>query len=130
MAVVGLTEARIRDLPLGSGIWRDQQVKGLLVICHQNTRTYAVQGDVRRNGRFIRTVRVKIERCDRLNLRDARLRAKALMVQIQSGIDPTSGPEETGITLEQLLERYLEARKLSEATVHGYVSPLPRQHRV
>ena len=38
MAVVNLTEARIRELPPGSGIWRDEQVKGLLVICHKSTR--------------------------------------------------------------------------------------------
>jgi hypothetical protein len=62
MAVLNLTEARIRDLQLGSGIHRDEQVKGLMVICHASTKTYAVQGDVRRNGRHIRTVRVKIDR--------------------------------------------------------------------
>jgi len=120
MAVVGLTEARVRDLPLGSGIWRDEQVKGLLVVCHKNAKTYAVQGDVRRNGRFIRTVRMKIERCDRIGLREARMRAKTLMVQIQSGVDPSASPEETAITLGQLLERYIEARDLAAATVVGY----------
>ena len=59
MAVMNLTEARINALPLGSGIWRDEQVKGLMVICHASTKTYAVQGDVRRGGRHIRTVRSK-----------------------------------------------------------------------
>ena len=68
MAVINLTEARINALRLGSGIWRDEQVKGLLVICHASTRTYAAQGDVRRNGRHVRTVRVKIDRCDRMGL--------------------------------------------------------------
>lgn len=62
MAVMNLTEASIRQLKLGSGIWRDEQVKGLMVICHAATKTYAVQGDVRRNGRHVRTVRVKIDR--------------------------------------------------------------------
>ena len=99
MAVVNLTEARIRDLEPGSGIWRDEQVKGLMVLCHRTTKTYAVQGDVRRNGRHIRTVRVKIDRCDRIGLREARNRAKALMSQIQSGVDPTAKPDETGITV-------------------------------
>src|SRR5688500_2471468 len=78
MAVLNMTEARISALPLGSGIWRDEQVKGLLVICHATTRTYAAQGDVRRNGRHVRTVRVKIDRCDRMGLREARRRAKEL----------------------------------------------------
>src|SRR3569833_2162393 len=106
MAVINLTEARIRDLPLGSGIHRDEQVKGLMVICHQASRTYAVQGDVRRNGRHIRTVRMKIDRCDRIGLREARNRAKALMSQIQSGVDPTAGPNESCITLEQALDAH------------------------
>src|SRR3546814_18501820 len=104
MAVLNLTEARSRELPMGSGIHRDEQVKGLMVICHASTKTYAVQGDVRRNGRHIRTVRVKIDRCDRLGLREARNRAKALMSQIQSGVDPPAGPAESGLTLQQALD--------------------------
>jgi hypothetical protein len=88
MAVVNFTEARIRDLELGSGIWRDEQVKGLMVICHATTKSYAVQGDVRRNGRHVRTVRVKIDRVDRIGLREARRKAKELMSVIQSGVEP------------------------------------------
>ena len=87
MAVLNLTEAKIRDLPLGSGIHRDAQVKGLMVLCHKTTKTYAAQGDVRRNGRHVRTVRVKIDRVDRISLREARNRAKGIMSQIQSGVD-------------------------------------------
>jgi integrase len=120
MAVLNLTEARVRDLPLGSGIHRDEQVKGLMVVCHRTTRTYAVQGDVRRNGRHVRTVRVKIDRCDRIGLREARSRAKGLMSRIQSGVDPTAGPEETGVTLAQVMDRYADGRDLSPRTVGGY----------
>lgn len=121
MAVLNLTEARIRELPAGSGIHRDEQVKGLMVICHRSTKTYACQGDVRRNGRHIRTVRVKIDRCDRIGLREARNRAKALMSQIQSGIDPTAGPDESGITLEKALEAHLDERTYSPRTSEGYL---------
>jgi integrase len=120
MAVVNLTEARIRDLKPGSGIWRDEQVKGLMVVCHATTKTYAVQGDVRRNGRHVRTVRMKIDRTDRIGLREARNRAKAIMSQIQSGIDPTAGPEETGITVLQALEAHLGEKPFREATVESY----------
>ncbi|MGB3272181.1 MAG: hypothetical protein WBA66_04725 [Xanthobacteraceae bacterium] len=104
MAVLNLTEARIRGLELGSGIWRDEQVKGLMVICHNTTKTYAVQGDVRRNGRHVRTVRVKIDRVDRIGLREARRRAREIMSTIQSGVDPTARQGDTGITLAQALE--------------------------
>ena len=120
MAIINLTEARIRELPLGSGIHRDTQVKGLMVICHKTTKTYACQGDVRRNGRHVRTVRAKIDRVDRIGLRDARNRAKALMSQIQSGIDPTEGPDETGITLERAMDAHLEEKPLRPRTVEGY----------
>jgi integrase len=120
MAVLNLTEARIRDLPLGSGIHRDEQVKGLMVICHKTTRSYAVQGDVRRSGRHVRTVRVRIDRCDRMGLREARNRAKALMSQIQQGVDPTEGPAETGITLERALNAHLEEKPHRPRTEEGY----------
>ena len=120
MAVINLTEARIRELPLGSGIYRDSQVKGLMVICHKTTKSYACQGDVRRNGRHVRTVRAKIDRVDRIGLREARNRAKALMSQIQSGIDPTAGPDETGITLERALEAHLAEKPHRPRTEEGY----------
>lgn len=120
MPVTNLTEARIRTMPLGSGIHRDAQVKGLMVICHKTTKSYAVQGDVRRNGRHVRTVRMKIDRCDRIGLREARNEAKKLMSQIQSGIDPSEGPDETGITLSQALEAHLEEKEHSPRTAEGY----------
>ena len=120
MAVTKLTEARIRDLPLGSGIHRDTEVKGLMVICHKTTKSYAVQGDVRRNGRHVRTVRVKIDRADRIGLRDARNRARLLMSQIQSGIDPTDGPDETGITLARALDSHLDEKAHRPRTEEGY----------
>jgi integrase len=120
MSVINLTEARIRDLPLGSGIHRDEQAKGLMVICHKTTKTYAAQGDVRRNGRHVRTVRVKIDRVDRVGLREARRRAREIMSTIQGGIDPTAKPEETGMTLAEAYETHLGERELRPPTVRDY----------
>jgi hypothetical protein len=120
MAVVNLTEARIRELEPGSGIWRDEQVKGLMVVCHETTKTYAVQGDVRRNGRHVRTVRMKIDRVDRIGLREARRRAKEIMSQIQSGVDPTAKTEETGVTLKEVLEKHLAEKAFRESTAESY----------
>ncbi|MEP0144508.1 MAG: tyrosine-type recombinase/integrase [Parasphingorhabdus sp.] len=120
MAVINLTEARIRGLEFGSGTWRDEQVKGLMVVCHKTTKTYAVQGDVRRNGRHIRTVRAKIDRCDRIGLREARSQAKALMSKIQSGIDPTANPDESGITLRKAMDVHLIDKPLRSRTKEGY----------
>jgi integrase len=120
VAVINLTEARIRELEPGSGIWRDEQVKGLMVICHATTKTYAVQGDVRRNGRHVRTVRIKIDRVDRIGLREARTKAKAIMSQIQSGVDPTAKPEESGMTLSQALDIHLGEKPYRTATEESY----------
>jgi integrase len=71
-------------------------------------------------------VRVKIDRADRIGLREARRRAKELMSTIQSGVDPTAGPEETGITLEEALEAHIAERELRPATVEGYRDHLDR----
>jgi hypothetical protein len=91
-----------------------------MVICHSTTKTYAAQGDVRRNGRHVRTVRVKIDRVDRIGLREARRRAKEIMSMIQSGVDPTARPNETGITLVQTLEAHLGEKPYREATSTSY----------
>ena len=126
MAVIRLTEARIRSLEPGSGIWRDAEVKGLMVVCHKAAKTYAAQGDVRRGGRLVRTVRVKIDRCDRINLAEARRRAKGIMSAIQSGVDPTAGPPETGITLAAALDAHVAERQLSPTTEASYREHLDR----
>ena len=120
MTIFKFTEARIRELPLGSGIHRDTDVKGLLCICHKTTKTYCAQGDVRREKRLIRSVRAKIGRTDLVRLADARSEAKRLMATIQSGVDPTAGVASTGITLEKVLAEHLKERSLSAATVKGY----------
>jgi integrase len=119
---------------MNSGIYRDDRVKGLMVVCHRTTKTYAVQGDVRRNGRHIRTVRVKIDRVDRIGLAEARRRAKSLMSTIQSGVDPTERPNETGITVEQAMEAHLAERDLRPATISScrynvgfYLKPFRRR---
>lgn len=126
MAVLNLTEAKIASLPLGSGIWRDEQAKGLMVICHASTRTYAVQGDVRRNGRHVRTVRLKIDRCDRIGLREARRRAREVMSQIQAGVDPTARPQQSAMTVGQAFEAHLSDRELRPTTVTLYRDQLAR----
>lgn len=120
MTIFKFTEARVRNLELGSGIHRDTDVKGLLCICHKTTKTFAVQGDVRRQKRHVRTVRMKIGRTDLVRLGEARNEARKLMATIQSGIDPTAGPEATGMTLEQALTTHLGERDLSLASVKNY----------
>ncbi|HSS63159.1 MAG TPA: hypothetical protein VLS27_01910 [Gammaproteobacteria bacterium] len=58
------------------------------------------------------TVRMKINRCHSIGLREARRRAKELMGLIQSGTGPSAGPDETGITLSQVMDRNSGGRDL------------------
>jgi integrase len=120
MTVFKFTEARVRELELGSGIHRDTEVKGLMCIAHKTCKSWAVQGDVRRDKRLVRTVRVKIGRVDLVRLNEARNEARRLMAQIQGGVDPTAGPEATGITLQEALDEHLKGRDLSPRTVQDY----------
>lgn len=121
MAVIELTETRIRQLPLGTGdIHWDARVKGLGVKSHKTCRSYICQGDVRRNKRHVRSVRVTIGRCDRIGLAEARRRAKAVMSEIQSGVDPNASPAETGITIAAVLEAHLGERTLRPRTEESY----------
>jgi integrase len=119
VAVIELTEARIRHLPLAGGIFWDARVKGLGVKCHKTCRSYICQGDVRRNRRHVRSVRVTIGRCDRIGLAEARRKAKAVMSDIQSGIDPAAAPAESGVTLAEAMDAHLAERPLRPATEHS-----------
>ena len=85
---VRLSEKYVRDLPFGSGAVRDTEVKGLMVVCNQRSKSYCVQGDLWRSKRFVKAVRASIGRTDRVALREARVRARELMAQIARGEDP------------------------------------------
>jgi integrase len=63
---------------------------------------------------------MKIDRVDRIGLREARRRAKEIMSQIQSGVDPTAKTAQTGITLKQALEAHLAEKTFRETTVEAY----------
>lgn len=129
---VKLTEKLVSDLSLGSGITRDTEVKGLMVIANRKSKSYACQGDVWRDRQFIRTVRVTIGRVGETSLKDARNRARQVMAQIQSGIDPTAvnrkEPEPRGTTLAEAADRMLKKREkeLSPFTIKWYRSHLSR----
>ncbi len=69
---------------------------------------------------------MKIDRVDRIGLCDERGRAKEIMSTIQSGVDPTAGPKETGITRDDALDAHLAERELRPATVRGYTYDLNR----
>lgn len=50
----------------------------------------------------------------------ARRKAKAIMSEIQSGIDPTAEPKQSGITLEQALEAHIKENDLRPRSELNY----------
>jgi len=61
--------------------------KGLMAIGRKSYATYAYQTDLRRNGTFVRTVRVTPGRNTYMTLNDARMAAAKAPEQIRSGVE-------------------------------------------
>ena len=66
-----LTEEFIRARPFNSLPVRDTDVKGLMVLCHKQSKSYVVQGDLWRNRRKVKCLKITLGRTDRLSLRAA-----------------------------------------------------------
>jgi integrase len=120
MAILNLTEAAIAAMPFGRAIHRDTNVRGLMLIVNKASKTFACQGNLRRGRRLIRTVRVTIGRADEMGLAEARKKARVLLAQIHSGVDPNEKLPESGLTLDRALELYLGERRLAPVTINGY----------
>lgn len=121
-----LTEGIVRSLPFGGKAVRDSEVKGLMVLCHKRSKTYAIQGDIWRNKRKVKCVRVTIDRTDRISLREARGRARELMTAISRGEDPTAPLRATAFTLADAWELYRKNGALSPKTKQEYGGHLRR----
>lgn len=107
--------------PQGRIEHRDEKAIGLLVRVNKTGASYAVQGDLRQNGR-VRTRKVTLGPTNRISLAQARRRAAVIMSDIKAGIDPTAGPKSDGITLAEAFERHLAERSLAPATVENMTS--------
>lgn len=66
-----LTETTAANLSPGK-ILRDSRFKGLIAIGRKGSTTWAYQTDLRRNGRFVRTVRVTLGKQGDMTLKEAR----------------------------------------------------------
>ena len=136
-----LSDKTIAQLPAPSEGWylaRDTELKGFFVVIGKRKRTFTVQGDLRKNGKRISSVRVSIGDTNEITTRTARATAKEYLARISQGQHPKApkmggmpadvAAEVTaasaGITLRQAWERYLEAhlvrKNRSEKTISGY----------
>lgn len=119
-----LTETAVSKLEPGKTI-RDHRFKGLMAIGRKGYTTYAYQTDLRRNGRFVRTVRVTLGRSTDMTIKEARIAAAKAQEKIRSGVDPnaeaTSAKE---LTLLSAVRDHIEERDFA-----GRVVELPTMWR-
>lgn len=144
-----LNDRSISELrPPSSGQYRarDTRLKGFHVVVGKRTKTFAVQGDLRKDGRRVASISVRIGDAMALSTREARAIAKSHLAHIAKGEHPdpkaasspasregtplgTDDSRERGtapktITLRQAWERYRDAHLVrkgrSAGTIEGY----------
>src|SRR5271166_5155168 len=71
----------------GQQIVRDAELPGFFVMVGKRTKTFMVQGDLRRNGKR-ESLRLKVGEAGEVRTREARAKAKALLGSIGKGVDP------------------------------------------
>ncbi|MGH7022031.1 MAG: integrase arm-type DNA-binding domain-containing protein [Caulobacteraceae bacterium] len=143
---IHLTDREIARLPVPDEGWylaRDTELKGFFVVVGRRKRTFAVQGDLRGTGAR-KTIRVNVGDVTEIGTRDARAIAKGYLSLIARGEHPRPdkargskaearpaassddlpGAAQTGITLDQAWQRYLNGHMVrkgrSEATIANY----------
>ena len=121
-----LTEELIRSQPFDSSPIRDTEVKGLMLLCHKQTKSFAVQGDIWRNKRKIKCVKFTLGRTDRITLRVARSQAREFMAALSRGEDPTASNASTALTLTYVWDLYQKTGRLSPKTETEYAGHLRR----
>ncbi len=126
---------------------RDTQLKGFHVMVGRRSKTFAVQGDLRKDGKRVASISVRIGDAETMSTREARARAKTYLAQIskdehpnpkaadmpahendtsQVNGDETAQPDiaPKGVTLRQAWARYRDAHLIrkgrSEGTIEGY----------
>lgn len=108
-------------------VW-DDVLQGFGVCVGTKSKTFVVQKDVAGRAR-----RVNVGRVDAFSVKEARKRARAIIVQMESGIDPNlvkRMEKIKGITLREAQEIKIatsEKKGRSPATIHGYET-FPKRH--
>ena len=116
-----LTETTASALNPGKTI-RDHRFKGLMAIGRKGATTYAYQTDLRRNGRFVRTIRVTLGKSTEMSLKEARTAAAKAQEKIRSGIDPNAeATNAKELSLIGVIEDHVRERDLAERTVQDYL---------
>ncbi|MGN6538323.1 MAG: tyrosine-type recombinase/integrase [Mesorhizobium sp.] len=126
---------------------RDTQLKGFHVVVGKRSKIFAVQGDLRKDGKRISSISVRIGDAGTMSTREARATAKTYLAQISRGEHPNPKPVAVaverddhaqhsaaqseqpkaiskGVVLRNAWERYRDAhlvrKRRSEGTIEGY----------
>ena len=103
----------------GQKIYRDSELKGFGLRVTPGSMSYIVESRVNGNSR-----RVTIGRCDEMTPEQARKEARRILGQMSQNKVPTS--QQSSITLREVLQSFLDVRKLTPNTVRSYRSLLNR----
>src|SRR5580698_55709 len=120
-----LTDKTIAQLSAPHDCWylaRDTELKGFFVVVGKRKRTFTVQGDLRKGGKRVSSIRVSIGDTSEISTRTARATAKEYLAQISRGQHPKPSQDGLGgssenaenkaasdVTLKQAWQRYLGA---------------------
>ncbi|WP_195177030.1 integrase [Mesorhizobium sp. INR15] len=91
-----INDRAVSDLKApGSGQYRarDTQLKGFHVIVGRRSKTFAVQGDLRKDGKRVASISVRIGYAETMSTREARATAKTYLAQISKGEHPDPKPD-------------------------------------
>jgi hypothetical protein len=136
-----LTDKAIGQLPAPDDRWylaRDSDLNGFFVVVGKRKRTFTVQGDLRKGGQRVSSIRVSIGDTREISTRTARATTKEYLAQIsrgkhlkapQNGLRSSSENAEitaqsAEVTLKHAWRRYFDAhlvrKNRSEKTIVGY----------
>jgi integrase len=108
---LALTDRSIDRMPLaseGQYIVRDAVLRGLYVVVGKRTKSWTVQGDLRK-GRERRTIKISIGATSELGVKDARTKGSELLELIRSGTDPRDPSRKVGATtLRDATDAYIK----------------------
>ena len=136
---IHLTDKEVARLPIPEKGWylaRDTELKGFFVVVGRKTKTFTIQGDLRKSGKRD-TIRVAVGEASEISTRDARQIAKGHLSRISRGEHPVpetaakkakvrdeSTPAPGGITLKEAWTRYRDAHMIrkgrSDGTIMNY----------
>lgn len=138
---LSLNDRSLAQLPLAQGgryLARDEDLRGFFVIIGVRRKTFAVRGEFWRDGRR-RGKTLTLGHAEEMTVREARLKAKAVLARIANGEifkeeDEAAAAAEAkaqmGITLREAWARYrtahMQRKGRSESTIRGYADHLER----